>query len=68
MNRLASLLTTSKEEHAFYQFAERMLKNERDLKLKIYPSLGFAIIFPFVFLYNGYSAGGSLDSITSGRM
>ncbi|WP_226654187.1 hypothetical protein [Pseudalkalibacillus hwajinpoensis] len=68
MNRLASLLTTSKEEHAFYQFAERVLKNERDLKLKIYPSLGFAIIFPFVFLYNGYSAGQSLESIRSGQM
>lgn len=68
ISRLATLLTTSKEEHAFYQFAERMLKNERDLKLKIYPSLGFAIIFPFVFLYNGYSAGQSFESITSGRM
>ncbi|MGB8001637.1 MAG: hypothetical protein WCF60_16300 [Anaerobacillus sp.] len=64
--RIASLITGSGEEHAFYQFAEKMLKNERDLKLKIYPSLGFAIIFPFVFLYNNYSAGQSFDAITSG--
>ncbi|WP_347548249.1 hypothetical protein ABFG93_11890 [Pseudalkalibacillus hwajinpoensis] len=67
MERLASLVTKSREEHAFYQFAERMLKNERDLKLKIYPSLGFAVIFPFVFLYNNYSAGQSFEALTSGR-
>lgn len=66
MNRLASLLT-SREEHAFYKFAEKMLKNERNLKLKIYPSLGFAMIFPFVFLYNNYSAGQSFEALTSGR-
>ena len=29
-----------------------MMKQERDLKLKIYPQIGFAFIFPFIFLYN----------------
>ncbi|MCA0988813.1 hypothetical protein [Guptibacillus algicola] len=65
--RIASLATRSKEEHAFYRFAEKMLKNERELKLKIYPSLGFAMIFPFVFLYNNYSAAGSFDVLGEGR-
>ncbi|WLR57938.1 hypothetical protein [Guptibacillus hwajinpoensis] len=67
MERLASFITRSREEHAFYQFAGRMLKNERDLKLKIYPSLGFAMIFPFVFLYNSYSAGQSFEALASGN-
>ncbi|WP_377887248.1 hypothetical protein [Alkalihalobacillus sp. R86527] len=65
--RLASLVTRSKEEHAFYRFAEKMLKNERELKLKIYPSLGFAMIFPFVFLYNNYSAAGSFEMLGQGK-
>ncbi|WP_270180553.1 hypothetical protein [Alkalihalobacillus sp. CinArs1] len=65
--RIASFVTRSKEEHAFYHFAEKMLKNERELKLKIYPSLGFAMIFPFVFLYNNYTAAGSFEALGSGR-
>ncbi|MEH7235619.1 hypothetical protein [Bacillus sp. JJ1562] len=41
----------TKEERVFYQFSSLMLKNERDFKLKVYPSLGFSIIIPFIFLF-----------------
>ncbi|MEH7225555.1 hypothetical protein V7112_17235 [Bacillus sp. JJ1566] len=41
----------TKEERVFYQFSSLMLKNEREFKLKVYPSLGFSIVIPFIFLF-----------------
>ena len=32
-----------------------MMKNERDFKLKVYPSLGFSIVLPFIFIMNGFN-------------
>jgi ABC-2 type transport system permease protein len=45
----------SKDELPFFRYARIMMKNERDFKLKVYPSLGFAIVVPFVFMFNSYS-------------
>ncbi|MGR3762592.1 hypothetical protein [Rossellomorea sp. NS-SX7] len=50
--RITNLICYSREERAFYQFAQYMMKNERDFKLKVYPGLGFAIILPFIFIFN----------------
>ena len=44
----------SNEERAFFRFASSMMKNERDFKLKVYPSLGFSIVIPFIFIMNGF--------------
>jgi ABC-2 type transport system permease protein len=49
---LMRIMCYSKEERAFYQFAHYMMKNEREFKLKVYPGLGFAIILPFIFVFN----------------
>lgn len=46
----SKLLCRTKEERTFYLFSSLMMKQERDLKLKIYPQLGMAFIFPFIFL------------------
>ncbi|HAQ06823.1 MAG TPA: hypothetical protein DCR24_04575 [Bacillus bacterium] len=56
----------SKEEMPFFRFAGIMMKNERDFKLKVYPSLGFALVVPFVFLFNSYSVS-SFEEMTAGR-
>lgn len=45
----------SKQELPIFRFASAMMKNERDFKLKVYPSLGFALVVPFVFMYNSFS-------------
>ncbi len=45
------LFIRDKEERSFYKFSTEMMKSERDFKLKVYPSLGFSIIFPFIFLF-----------------
>ncbi|WP_245183474.1 hypothetical protein [Lentibacillus salicampi] len=49
------LVCFSQEERVFFQFASAMMKKERDFKLKVYPSLGFALFFPFVFLFNSFN-------------
>ncbi|KQL50710.1 hypothetical protein AN964_24080 [Heyndrickxia shackletonii] len=60
------MICSGKEEQAFFRFASLMMKNERDFKLKVYPSLGFAIILPFIFLFNSLRDGG-FSSISSGK-
>lgn len=50
---LLSLFIKSREEKAFYDFTGQMISQERDFKLKVYPSLGFSIVIPFLFLYSG---------------
>lgn len=48
----AKIVCRTKEERLFFSFASLMMKQERELKLKIYPQLGFALIFPLIFLFN----------------
>jgi len=54
-NRLRALLLKiicrTNEERAFYRFASLMMKQEREFKLKVYPSLGFSFIIPFIFMF-----------------
>ncbi|WP_188456423.1 hypothetical protein [Virgibacillus oceani] len=51
------LLCSSKEEKLFFRFSSAMMRQERDFKLKVYPSLGMAFIFPFIFLFNELNNG-----------
>jgi ABC-2 type transport system permease protein len=53
----AGLVCKDNEERAFYRFARSMMKTERDFKLKVYPSLGFSLIFPFIFIFNQLQFG-----------
>lgn len=62
----ARILCRTTEERTFYKFATLMLKEERELKLKIFPLLGFAIIFPFIFLFNTLTTG-SFEEMRSGN-
>lgn len=57
-NWFLKLIAPSKEERTFYRFASKMMKNERQFKLKVYPGLGFALIFPFIFMFNGTFVNG----------
>ncbi|MFJ6209166.1 hypothetical protein [Lysinibacillus sp. NPDC092081] len=55
-NRLKTLLLTiicrTNEERAFYRFSSLMMKQEREFKLKVYPSLGYSFVIPFIFMYS----------------
>jgi hypothetical protein len=49
---LLTFICRSTEERAFYRFASLMMKQEREFKLKVYPSLGFSFVIPFIFIFN----------------
>lgn len=42
-----------------------MLKEEREIKLKIFPTLGLATIFPFIFLLNNLQTG-TMEELRTG--
>jgi hypothetical protein len=56
-HRLSYLICRDPREGVFFRFALNMVKTERDFKLRVYPSLGFSIIFPFIFLFNVIQGG-----------
>lgn len=49
--KLSKIFCRDRQEQIFFEFTSNMVKNERDFKLKVYPSLGFSIVFPFIFLF-----------------
>ncbi|QDQ00898.1 hypothetical protein FOH38_10735 [Lysinibacillus fusiformis] len=48
---LLKIICRTSEERAFYRFASLMMKQEREFKLKVYPSLGFSFVIPFIFMF-----------------
>src|SRR5699024_3391975 len=58
---MARLLCSSEEEKAFYRFSDTMMSQERDFKLRVYPALGMAFIFPFIFLFNNLNTSSFSD-------
>ncbi|CAM4284488.1 hypothetical protein [Paenibacillus tarimensis] len=62
---LGRLLCRSGVERAWYRFAAGMMRRERDFKLRVYPSLGFSLILPFLMLLPGLRSGG-LAEISQG--
>ncbi len=48
MTLLMNLFTYHDHERHFFRFAFLMMARERDFKLKVYPSLGFSAIIPFI--------------------
>lgn len=57
-NRLAHIICRTKEERTFYRFTTNMIRNEREFKLRVYPSLGFSIAFPLIMLFNSLRGSG----------
>lgn len=62
INRLSIIFCPDKEERTFFKFTSYMIKNEREFKLSVYPSIGFAIVFPFIFIFNNLR-GSSFSAI-----
>ncbi len=63
---LVKLLCHNKEEKIFYSFSMKMMKNERSFKLKVYPTIGFSLIFPFLFLFQSLQGSG-IKELTQGK-
>jgi len=48
---ITNIINKTPEERNFYRFSYQMLKSERDFKLRVYPSLGLSMVFPFLFMF-----------------
>ncbi|WP_139892448.1 hypothetical protein [Bacillus sp. D386] len=57
-SHFSMFLLRNKEERVFYHFAKNLMKNEQAFKLKVYPSIGMVIIFPFITLLNQFGENG----------
>jgi hypothetical protein len=58
--KLTAIICPDRDENIFYRFAKNMVSNERQLKLKMYPSLAYAVIFPFIFILSSSGRGRSI--------
>lgn len=58
---LATISCRNQIEKVFFHFTWAMIKKERKFKLKVYPSVGLSLVFPFIFLFSMGSK--SLDSL-----
>ncbi|WP_033543731.1 hypothetical protein [Planococcus sp. CAU13] len=63
----AKLLCRTKEERVFFRFSALMLKKEREFKLKVFPNVGLALVFPILFIFNELRIR-SLADISEGNM
>ncbi len=52
----SKILCRDPQERVFFNFASLMMSKERSFKLKAYPQVGFALVIPFVFLFNATSS------------
>ncbi len=66
IQRMNQIICRDREERIFFGFASAMINNEREFKLKVYPSLGFSLIFPFIFIFNQLQYRG-FGEIASGK-
>ncbi len=66
------IFTRSKIENTFCRFSLKLLSKDRKIKLKIYPSLVFATIFPFIAMLGSFGRGNSftksIAEISSGNL
>ncbi len=63
--KIAGLFCYNKTEKIFFRFSQNLLSNERKLKLKIYPSLAFAAVLPFLTMLNYIRRGTTFTEILS---
>ncbi|MGD7044522.1 hypothetical protein [Jeotgalibacillus proteolyticus] len=49
--QIAKWISPNQKERSMYHFAGSIMKNERDFKLKVYPSIGFTLVIPFIFMF-----------------
>ncbi len=51
------------QERAVYRFTLDMIASERKLKLQLYPSLAFAVIMPFIFIFISFADGNFSETL-----
>ncbi|QQE78277.1 hypothetical protein [Alicyclobacillus sp. SO9] len=64
---VSRVISGSHEETIFFRFGTLMMSKEREFKLKVYPSLGFSLVLPFIILINPALSGG-LKGLASSKL
>jgi hypothetical protein len=59
--KFTNIICHRKMDNIFYRFTGSMISNERQLKLKLYPNLAYAAVFPFIFFLNMFSRSNSIE-------
>jgi len=60
LERLAGLLTKPGAEYAGFIFAGRMMGRSRDFKMKVYPAIGYIVVFGFMMFFQSHSFSAAL--------
>ncbi|MCL6477684.1 MAG: hypothetical protein K6T65_04640 [Peptococcaceae bacterium] len=63
--KLLSRIITNNYENIFCRFTQNMISSERNLKLRLYPNLGFAVFLPVIILVNNLIRNDSLSQALS---
>ncbi|OAB47581.1 hypothetical protein [Paenibacillus antarcticus] len=63
---ISRFLCSTQEERMFFRFTSDMIRNDRNFKLKVYPSLGLSLVFPFIFLFNSLQSQ-EWDKVSSSK-
>ena len=63
---ISRFICSTQEERMFFRFTSDMIRNDRNFKLKVYPSLGLSLVFPFIFLFNSLQSQ-EWDKVSSSK-
>jgi hypothetical protein len=64
---IARLVCRDKVEKSMFKFTQNMIATERNLKLKVYPTLAMAVFMPVLFIFMARESGKSfMDNIQTG--
>ncbi len=61
--KIAGLLCSAGHERLFYKFTHDITGNERKLKLRLYPTLAFSAVMPFIFMFNVMGRGKTIAEV-----
>lgn len=65
MQIVSGLICYNRTEKVFFKFTCNMLKSERKLKLKLFPSLTLGVIMPFIMIFSTASHSKSISEFLS---
>ena len=65
--KIGKLICKGRDELTFYKFSLGMIKNERQFKLRVYPSIGFGFLFPLLMIFT-FNPEGSLSQIKDSNL
>ncbi len=60
---ISKIFCSDTQERAVYRFTLDMIASERKLKLQLYPSLAFAVIMPFIFIFISFADGNFSETL-----